>query len=110
VPEVEVGAVRLAGELAQLRVTLALGDRDRVCRRLGRARGLLLLGGGGGPGLEVVVGTLDRGLDELAIQRGSTMIGRPRSLCRARGYAEPAQMGLTECGDRGDRVGITAVV
>jgi hypothetical protein len=70
VPEVEVGAVRLVGEFAQLRVALALGDRDRVRRLLGRARGLLLFGGRGGLGLEVVVGALDRGLDELAVGRG----------------------------------------
>ena len=38
-PEVEVGAVRLVSELAQLRVALALGDGDRVRR-------LLVLGGG----------------------------------------------------------------
>ena len=39
VAEVEVGAVRLVGQLAQLRVALALGDRDRIRR-------LLVLGGG----------------------------------------------------------------
>ena len=69
VPEVEVGAVRLVGELAQLRVALALGDRHRVRGLLARARGLLLLGGRGGLGVELVVGALDRGLDELAVER-----------------------------------------
>jgi hypothetical protein len=42
VAEVEVGAVRLVGQLAQLRVALALGHRHRVGRRLARAGGLLL--------------------------------------------------------------------
>jgi hypothetical protein len=69
VPEVEVGAVRLVTELAQLRVTLALGDGDRVDRRVGRAGGLLLLGGHRRLGVELVAGALDRGLDELAVQR-----------------------------------------
>src|SRR3954470_21466438 len=69
VPEVEVGAVRLIGELAQLGVTLALGDGDRVDWLLGRAGGLLVLGGRGRLGVELVVGALDRGLDELAVQR-----------------------------------------
>jgi hypothetical protein len=69
VPEVEVGAVRLVTELAQLRVALALGDGDRVDRLRGRAGGLLLLGGRGRSGVELVVGALDRGLDELAVQR-----------------------------------------
>jgi hypothetical protein len=69
VPEVEVGAVRLVGELPELRVALALGDRDRVHGLVGRAGGLLLLCGRGGLGLEVVVGALDRGLDELSVER-----------------------------------------
>ena len=42
---------------------------DRVRRLLAGAGGLLLLGGRGRLGLEVVVGALDRALDELAVQR-----------------------------------------
>jgi hypothetical protein len=41
--EVEVGAVPLVGELAQLRVAPPLRRGERVGRRLARARGLLLL-------------------------------------------------------------------
>jgi hypothetical protein len=60
--EVGVGTVRLIGELAQLRVALALGHRDRIRRRPGRALGLLVLRDRRGFGLEVGVGALDRAL------------------------------------------------
>jgi hypothetical protein len=85
VPEVEVGAVGLLGQLAQLGVALALGDRDRVGRRLAGARGPLVLGGRGGLGLELVVAALDRALDELAIQR-AVDDDRPAALVMPRGW------------------------
>ena len=69
VPEVGVGAVRLIGELAQLRVALALGHGERVGRRRGGPLGLLVLGDRLRFGVQVVVGALDRGLDELAVER-----------------------------------------
>jgi hypothetical protein len=40
----------------------------------------------------------------------STMIGRPRSLCRVGGYAALAWRVAAKQGDRADWVGITAVV
>ena len=55
-------------ELAQLRVALALGHRDRIRRRPGRALGLLVLGGRRDLGLQVGVGALDRGLDQLSVK------------------------------------------
>jgi hypothetical protein len=79
--------VRLVGELAQLRIALALGDGERVGRRLGRARGLLLLRRGGF-GLQLVVGALDRALDQLAVQRAvdddrpTALVMPRRLLCR----------------------------
>jgi hypothetical protein len=69
VAEVEVDAVRLVGQLAQVRVALALGERHRVGGLPAGASGLLLLRCRGGLGLELVVGALDRALDELAVQR-----------------------------------------
>jgi hypothetical protein len=69
VPEIAVGPVGLVGQLAQLPVAFALRDGDQVRRRLAGARGLLLLGGGLGLGLQLVVGAPDRDLDELAIER-----------------------------------------
>ena len=68
VAEVEVGAVRLAGQLAQLRVAFALGHTHRIRRRVASSGGLLLLGGRGRLGLEFVVGALGA-LDEFAVQR-----------------------------------------
>ena len=65
--EVEVGAVRLVGQLAQLGVALALGDGDRVRGLLGRPGAGLLLRSRGGLRLELVVDALDRGLDQLAV-------------------------------------------
>jgi hypothetical protein len=74
--ELGVGAVRLIGELAQLRVALALGHRNRIGRR---PLGLLVLGGRRGLGLQVAVGALDRRLDELAVVSSrSTTYRRPR--------------------------------
>jgi hypothetical protein len=69
VPEIGVGAVRPVGQLAQLRVALAPRQSDRVRARRAGTRRLLLLGGGLGLGLQFVVGSLDRGLDELAVER-----------------------------------------
>jgi hypothetical protein len=69
VPEVEVDAVRLVGQLAQLCVALPLRDRDGVGGLLAGAGGLLLLRRRGGLGLEAVVGALDRCLGELAVER-----------------------------------------
>jgi hypothetical protein len=69
VAEVEVGAVRLVGQLAQLRVALALGDGQRVRRRLLGARPVFSLRAAAALASQLVVGALDRGLDELAVQR-----------------------------------------
>jgi hypothetical protein len=66
--EVNVGAVGLVGELAQLGVAVALGRRRGVGRRRGRRRALAL----GGPVAELLrqlgVGALDGALDQLAVQ------------------------------------------
>jgi hypothetical protein len=63
--------VCLVGELAQRLVAFALGGRERVgrCRTLALG-GLLLLGGRGDLGLEVLGGARDRSLDELAVRNG----------------------------------------
>jgi hypothetical protein len=100
VPEVEVGAVRLVTELAQLGIALALGDGDRVRGLLGRAGGGLLLGGRCGLGVELVVGALDRGLDELAVQRAVDDDRPPRSveLDQHAGGARLVHVGVGEHG------------
>jgi hypothetical protein len=69
VAEVEVGAVRLVGQLAQLRVALALGDLHRVRLGLAAVGGLLLLGDGRDLRVQLVVGAPDGALDEFAVER-----------------------------------------
>jgi len=91
VPEIRVGAVGLVGQLAQLCVALALRQCDWVRGRLAGARRLclLLVSGGFGLGLELVMGALDRGLDELAVQRSvdddraAALVMPRRLLCRS---------------------------
>jgi hypothetical protein len=88
VTPVEVGAVRLVGQLAQLRVTLTRDDRHRVRLGLAPAGGALLLGDRRGLGLEIVVGAFDGALDELAVQpavdddRPAAIVMPRRRLCR----------------------------
>ena len=65
--EVRVGAVRLIGQLAHLRVALALGHRDRIRRRTVRALALQLRGRRRFA-LELGVGALDRALDQLSVK------------------------------------------
>ena len=75
--EVEVGAVRLVGQLAQPGVALALGHRPRVGRLRTRARRRLVLASRRNLGLELGAGALDRASSR--DWERSTMIGRPRS-------------------------------
>ena len=71
--------MRLVGQLAQLRVALALRRSGRVDGRLARSRGLLLLRRDGGLSLELLVGALDRALDQLAVppRRGAPAAADP---------------------------------
>ena len=70
VAEVEVGAVRLVGQLAQLRVALALGRRSTGSAGCLLARAVFFsLAAAVALACEVVVGALDRALDELAVER-----------------------------------------
>jgi hypothetical protein len=105
--EVEVGAVGLVGELAQLGVTLPLRRCERVGGRLAGALGLLpLLGGRGGLDGELVDGSLERALDELAVER-PVDDDRPASLelDQHAGRSGLVDVGLAEA-DRRRAVGV----
>ena len=71
--------MRLVGQLAQLRIAVALRRSEGVDRCLARPRRLLLLRRGGGLGLKLVVGALDRALDQLAVD-GAVDDDRPAAL------------------------------
>jgi hypothetical protein len=77
VAEVEVDAVRLVGQLAQLRVALALGERHRVGGLPAGAGGLLLLRCRGGLASSSSWVRLIAPLTSSRYSGRSTMIGRP---------------------------------
>ena len=107
VPKIEVDAVRVVGQLAQLCVAFALRDRHGVGGRLADAGGRLLLRRRGGLGLQVVVGALDRGLGELAVQRAVDDDRPPRSveLDQHASGTRPVDVGVGEP-DLGRAVGV----